>query len=80
MNEHPHSPTLPAAQGYVVENGVRQAPLAVVAMAQTILCPRCGLRQTAYVTKHPLAFWLTYVHVCLRCEYVITESEWREVS
>ncbi len=47
-------------------------------MKQKIICPNCGMIQTATVilTK-PFA---TYLHTCINCEYEIMESEWNEVK
>ena len=41
---------------------------------EIIKCPACGLIQPA-VVKHTLP-WYSYVHHCVRCKHVITESEW----
>lgn len=45
---------------------------------EIIKCPNCGhIREaTAEMTK-PFA---TYIHTCVKCGYVITESEWEKVS
>ena len=43
-----------------------------------IKCPRCGNVQNARVKK-TLPFY-TYMHICKKCGYVITESEWDEVK
>ena len=41
---------------------------------ETILCPSCNNKQEAEVL-HTEPFF-SYVHTCLECRYVITESEW----
>ena len=43
-----------------------------------IKCPRCGHVQNAQVGK-TFPFY-TYMHICKKCGYVITESEWDEVK
>lgn len=43
-----------------------------------IRCPECGKIQEAKV-EHTYPF-ATYVHFCVKCEYVILESEWQEVK
>lgn len=43
-----------------------------------IRCPQCGHIQKARVRK-TLPFY-TYVCICKKCGYVITESEWDEVK
>ena len=41
---------------------------------EIIKCPQCGLIQPAIV-EHTFP-WFSYVHHCVRCKYIITESEW----
>jgi C4-type Zn-finger protein len=43
-----------------------------------IRCPQCRHIQKARVLK-TLPFY-TYMHICKKCGYVITESEWDEVK
>ncbi|HET6224647.1 MAG TPA: hypothetical protein VFF27_00115 [Bacteroidia bacterium] len=44
----------------------------------TIRCPECSQKQEAYVAYGwPFA---TYIHICNRCNYTITESEWDVIS
>ena len=43
-----------------------------------IRCPICKHVQNARVRK-TLPFY-TYMHICKKCGYVITESEWDEVK
>lgn len=45
-----------------------------------IRCPRCETVQYADVEKTPYAPRPAFVSGCVKCEYVITESEWNEVS
>ena len=40
----------------------------------TIQCPKCGEIQKAKV-RHTVPFY-DYTHTCIKCGYVITESEW----
>lgn len=45
-----------------------------------ITCPECNFIQPAEVTHtegHP---WQSYVHHCVKCGYIITESEWEPVK
>lgn len=39
-----------------------------------IRCPRCGYVQRANIIRS-IPFD-TYIHVCVKCKYIITESEW----
>jgi len=43
-----------------------------------IRCPQCRHIQKARVRK-TFPFY-TYMHICKKCGYVITESEWDEVK
>lgn len=43
---------------------------------EKIICPKCGAVQTAKVDI--LAPFCDYTHICDKCGYVITESEWNE--
>lgn len=43
-----------------------------------IRCPQCRHTQNAQVRK-TFPFY-TYIHTCIFCKYVITESEWDEVK
>lgn len=44
---------------------------------EVIQCPECGKRQIATVLLTvPFA---TYIHHCLECEYIITESDWTKL-
>jgi hypothetical protein len=45
---------------------------------ETIKCPECGLVQDAKVVHTEP--WDTRIHDCVKCEYVIMESEWEQVS
>jgi len=42
-----------------------------------IKCPQCGHVQDARVKK-TLPFY-TYIHICEKCNYVITESDFDEM-
>lgn len=42
---------------------------------EKIICPNCGSVETATV-KHTVPWWM-YAHICSKCEYYITESEWQ---
>lgn len=41
-----------------------------------IICPQCDTRQEAAVSLNEGDPWWTMVHTCVKCEYVIMESEW----
>lgn len=41
-----------------------------------IACPKCGWIQKAVVVKRPEWPFPNYTHICKKCEYIITESEW----
>jgi len=43
-----------------------------------IVCPECKTIQGAIVED--VFPWGIYVHHCVECKYVITESEWEEVK
>ena len=43
---------------------------------EKIICPNCGSVETA-VVKHTSPWWM-YAHICSKCEYQITESEWQQ--
>ena len=43
-----------------------------------IKCPSCDTVQAAYV-EHTEPFD-TYIHDCVKCEYIIMESEWDVVE
>lgn len=45
---------------------------------ETIECPNCNQRHSATIV-HTVPFY-TYVHTCWRCEYIITEGEWKKVE
>lgn len=45
---------------------------------QIIRCPECQTIQAAIVEQ--MFPWWAYVHKCVKCEYVIMESEWDEVK
>jgi Zn ribbon nucleic-acid-binding protein len=45
-----------------------------------IICPKCGEMQHAAVTWGEPDPYPTYVHECIACGYIITESEWDEVK
>jgi len=44
----------------------------------SIKCPECNEFQNAKVI-HSEPFY-TYIHTCIKCEYIIMESEWNEVK
>lgn len=44
-----------------------------------IVCPECGRVQGAAV-EYLAGCLPVYVHVCIGCGYLITESEWDEVE
>jgi uncharacterized Zn finger protein len=41
-----------------------------------IICPECSTTQEAIVL-HTVPFY-SYVHTCVKCGYVIMESEWKQ--
>lgn len=41
---------------------------------EKIRCPECKSIQVATV-EHTIPFW-SYVHECYRCNFIIMESEW----
>lgn len=43
---------------------------------EIIKCPECKKIQKAFV-EHGFIF-NTYIHECLKCKYVIMESEWNK--
>jgi hypothetical protein len=45
-----------------------------------IICPKCQRIQDAVVEKGPILGFDNYVHECIGCTYVITESEWEEIE
>jgi uncharacterized protein (DUF2225 family) len=45
---------------------------------EIIECPECGYKQWAKV-EHTIP-WHTRIHTCIRCEYLIMESEWNKVE
>lgn len=45
---------------------------------EQIKCPECGKAQNAKVV-HTLP-WETRIHHCEKCEYVIMESEWDQIT
>lgn len=45
---------------------------------ESIVCPECGCIQFAKVLD-TIPF-NTYIHECLKCEYIIMESEWQRVE
>ena len=42
---------------------------------EEIICPECGRKQVA-VVEHTIPFY-TYIHECIYCEEIITESDWK---
>ena len=44
---------------------------------EAIACPNCAHKQIAKVT-HTEPFY-TYIHECVKCKYVATESDWIRV-
>lgn len=45
---------------------------------ELVICPECSITQpTEVVHSWP---WYSYVHTCVKCGYVIMESEWQEVE
>ena len=48
-------------------------------MEQYIKCPECGSIELATVDTTTIP-WNTYIHHCLKCEYVIMESDWDVVT
>lgn len=47
--------------------------------SETIIkCPSCGMIQKA-VVEHKHYPWDIYVHECVECDWIITESDWEEV-
>ena len=45
---------------------------------EIIECPECKQIQEAEVTHTP--FWNIYLHVCIKCDFLIMESEWNIVK
>ena len=45
---------------------------------QLIICPECSTTQEAIVV-HTFPF-LTFIHHCVKCKYVIMESEWNQIE
>jgi hypothetical protein len=45
---------------------------------ETIICPECKTVQMAIVEATPI--FNSYVHECVKCEHIITESEWQTVK
>lgn len=68
-----------------VDRLIEQMKTAVNSKAQTstacrIRCPQCQLVQDARVEMFKGDPFCTYVHHCTQCKYIITESEWNEVT
>jgi cytochrome c-type biogenesis protein CcmH/NrfF len=49
-------------------------------LGQNIKCPACGAVNYAEVETGAILGFDTYVHECIVCGYVITESHWEEVK
>lgn len=45
---------------------------------ELIRCPECGAEQDATV-EHTWPWW-SYIHGCVKCGYIIMESEWEVVG
>lgn len=45
---------------------------------ENIVCPECDCQQLATV-EHTIPFY-SYVHECVKCGYIIMESEWQKVT
>lgn len=45
---------------------------------ETIICPECKEVQKAKVA-HSIPFY-TFIHTCVKCKYLIMESEWNKVE
>lgn len=45
-----------------------------------IICPQCESRQEVEVPLYEGAPWWALVHTCVKCEYVIMESDWESES
>lgn len=44
---------------------------------ELIWCPECKEQQVGYILEaYPFPI---YIHTCVKCKYVITESEWNPV-
>lgn len=43
-----------------------------------IECPKCKIIQAAII-EHTTPFG-TYIHHCIKCEYIIMESDWNEIK
>jgi RNase P subunit RPR2 len=74
----PKTDPVPAA-GHLVHNGEHVADLHVVVTYERIVCPQCETVQGAAVQRFS-AIWPVYVHMCMTCGFVITESEWNSVE
>lgn len=55
-------------------------PTITTIRTERIVCPKCETVQNASVEHVKGAFWLSYVHRCVNCQYVILESEWQTVK
>lgn len=44
---------------------------------ETIECPECHSKEQVKI-HHTELFWM-YAHICNKCKYAITESEWNKV-
>jgi len=45
---------------------------------QKIKCPECDKVQPGTI-EHTFPWW-SYVHHCVKCEYIIMESEWQNLK
>ena len=45
---------------------------------ERIVCPMCGAIQDV-VVEHTTP-WFSFVHECISCEYIISESEWDSID
>lgn len=47
-------------------------------MKNWIICPNCNSKQLGEVEEtFP---WLTFIHECEKCNYIIMESEWVNIE
>ena len=49
-------------------------------MKQFIICPNCGAIELADLGKREDAIFPMFVHYCLKCNYCIGESEWKQAK
>ena len=63
-----------------VTPAILSAPIYCILRTNFIRCPQCGFHQSAPVKVAYSDPFLTYIHECIECEYLIMESEWEIVT